>query len=295
MELRDLRYFLAAVECGSLTAAARRQHAAQPTISHAIVRLEREVGEPLLERAANRRAGVRPNAAGRRLALRARRALAEVDGFRGDLADLQGLLAGELTIGAIQSLNATLLPNALARFAEAHPGVQLRLRTHAGEDLPGEVRAGRLDLALVAGVPEAALASCKRRLLQREAFVAIVRRDDPFARRRQLPLRALAERPWVTVLPGTFTRQLLDQACRQAGFTPRVALELESGEALRETVRAGFGLTVLPAGYLRDDDPGLVALQLVQPTPQREVLALLPGDRPASRPATAFTEILMAW
>ena len=90
------------------------------------------------------------------------------------------------------------------------------------------------------------------------------------------------------MLRGTWTRRLLDDACRAAGFAPQVVLELESGEALRETVRAGYGLTVLPAGYLRADDPGLVALQLIQPTPLREVVALLPGDRQPSRAAAAF-------
>lgn len=288
MELRDLRYFLAAVEAGSLTAAARSVHAAQPTLSHALARLERELGEALLDRPPNRRSGVRPTAAGKRLAQRARRALAEVDGIRSDLAELRGLLAGELTIGSIQSLNLTLLPCALARFARRHQRVALRLRTHAGEDLPGELRAGRCDLAFVAGVPDAALAGCRRRLLEREEFVAIVRRDDPLARLRRMPLARLKGRPWLSVLSGTYTRRLLDDACQRAGFTPQLVLELESGEALRETVRAGYGLTVLPAGYLRADDPGLVAVQLLQPTPVREVVALLPGDRPASRAASAF-------
>ncbi len=288
MELRDLGYFLAAVEAGSLTAAARRVHASQPTLSHAVARLERELGEGLLERSRNRRSGVRPTTAGRRLAERARRALSEVDGIRSDIADLRGLLAGELTIGSIQSLNSTLLPGALARFARRHGGIDLRLCTHAGEDLPGELRAGRCDLALVAGIPAEALSGCRRRLLLREEFVAIVRRDDPLARLRSVPLRRLAARPWLSVLSGTYTRRLLDDACRAAGFTPQVELELESGEALRETVRAGYGLTVLPAGYLRADDPGLVAVQLLDPTPLREVAALLPGDRPASRLAAAF-------
>jgi DNA-binding transcriptional LysR family regulator len=288
MELRDLRYFLAAVEAGSLTTAARRVHASQPTLSHAVARLERELGEGLLERPRNRRSGVRASAAGRRLAERARRALAEIDGIRSDIADLHGLLAGELTIGSIQSLNLTLLPGALARFAQRHARVALRLRTHAGEDLPGEVRAGRCDLACVAGVPAAALAGCRRRLLMREEFVAIVRRDDPLARLGRVPLARLAARPWLSVLGGTYTRRLLDDACRAAGFAPQVVLELESGEALRETVRAGYGLTVLPTGYLRADDPGLVAVQLLQPTPLREVVALLPNDRPASRAAAAF-------
>lgn len=292
MELRDLRYFLAAVEAGSLTTAARQIHAAQPTLSHAIARLEAEAGEPLLARAANRRSGVRPTPAGTCLARRARRIFAEADGFRADVADLRGLLAGEVTIGAVQSLNVTLLPGPLARFAARHPAVHIRSRSHTLEDLPRELRSGRCDIALVAGIPDAALEGCERHLLMREAFVAIVRRDDPVARSRRIPLVRLKDRPWLTVLAGTYTRRLLDEACQRAGFIPRVTMELESGETLRETVRAGLGLTVLPAGYLRDDDPDLVAIPLSTPAPERAVEALLPTDRPVSHATRAFLDEL---
>ena len=128
MELRDLAYFLACVEHGSVTAAARAVHVAQPTLSHALARLEREAGARLLDRRPRER--LRPTAAGQLLRARAQETLAAVSGFGADLAALNGLERGELLVGSIQSLNATLLPTPIASFVARYPGIALAVRTH---------------------------------------------------------------------------------------------------------------------------------------------------------------------
>jgi DNA-binding transcriptional LysR family regulator len=294
MELRDLAYFLTLVDEGHLTRAAARLHVAQPTLSHALARLEGAVGEALLVRPRNRRLALRATPAGRLLAARARRALAEVDGLRDDLDALRGLLRGELRLVSIQSLNATCLPRPLARFAAAHPGVAITLRTLSAEDVPDALRHGHADLGIAAGVPAVALAGLQARTLLREEFVAIVRRDHALAARASVPLAALAGEPMVLVPPATYTGSVIHAACRKAGFAPRAVLALESGEALRETVRAGLGLTILPAGYLGAHERELRAVRLTAPTPVRDVVALTPADRTPPRAVTAFTAELVS-
>ena len=124
-----------------MTAAARVLHAAQPTLSHALGRLERETGTRLFERRPGDR--MRPTPAGRLLAARARAALAAVDGFADDVAALGGLTRGELRIAAIQSLNATLLPGPLATFSARYPGIDVRVRTTPAEAVADAIRQGR--------------------------------------------------------------------------------------------------------------------------------------------------------
>src|SRR4051812_17761215 len=121
MDLRDLEYFLAIVEAKSVTRAARRVHAAQPTLSHALGRLESELGERLLERKA--RAPLRLTDAGELVAARARQALSAITALNDDLGALRGHVGGNLRIAAIQSLSATLLPGVLARLAKEYPGI----------------------------------------------------------------------------------------------------------------------------------------------------------------------------
>jgi DNA-binding transcriptional LysR family regulator len=292
VELRDLRYFLACLEHGHVTLAARSVHVAQPTLSHALARLERQAGTRLVERRAGER--LRPTQAGRLLVARARAALAAVDGFADDVAALEGLARGELGIAAIQSLNATLLPAPLAAFAARYPEIEVRARTYPAESVADAIRQGREEVGLVAGAPPETLARLTVRRLYRERFVAIVHRADPLARRGQVPLAALRDRPLALVPAGTYTGTVIRSACERAGFVPRVALTLDSGEGLRELVRAGRGTTILPERYLPPGDPELRPIRLVDPVPVRDVLALQSPERPASRAAQAFLGLLGA-
>lgn len=292
IEFRDLRYFVACCDEGSLTAAAARLHIGQPTLSYAMTRLEKRLGERLLERPANRRAGVRPTAAGKVLLARAHQVAVHVAGLRDDLAALKGVFSGELTIGSIQSLNATLLPRPLARFAAAHPGIAITLRTIASDGVGAAVREGRIELGFLAASTAGAIAGVELATVAREVFVLIARHDHPLAKLSEIPLRRLADQPLVLVPADTSTGAIIHRACRQAGFIPRPVLSLESGEALRETVRAGLGCTILPEGYLPPADPELRAIRLVEPVPRREVLMATRHGEPLSRAAVAFLAML---
>lgn len=292
MELRDLEYFLACLSEGHLTRAAERLHVAQPTLSHAVARLEEEVGQKLLERPSKGRPGLRPTPEGRLLAERARRALFEVQSFRDDLDELQGLLRGEVRIGSMQTLNSTLLPRPLARFALEHPGVKLTLHTYAAEQIPAALREGHIDLGLIAGAPTSAFGDLSHKRILTEELVLIVRRSDPLAQLKTISLSTLADREFVMVLPGTFTSQLILASCAKAGFSPKILIHLESGEAIREVVREGLGLTILPARYHNPRDPSLRALRLIRPTPRREVHVTWSGQSDLSAAAQAFLNVL---
>lgn len=299
MELRDLSYFLACVDSGSITGAARRVHAAQPTISHALSRLEAELGVRLLSRGA--RAPLRLTEAGQRVAERARQALAALGAVQDDLAEVKSGARGQLRLCAVQSVCVSLLPRALAAFANTYPGVELSVRTLAAEKIAKAVASGQSDLGFVAGAPSFALRDVDRELLRREELVALVRKGDPLARRKGVRLAALAERPLVLVPGATFTGEIIHEACRAAGFAPRVVLTLSSAEALCEVVRAGLALTILPAGYLRRSEPAtgptaLVAVRLKDPTPRRDLWLVRrrSSSLPTPRAAAEFLRLLRA-
>jgi DNA-binding transcriptional LysR family regulator len=146
----------------------------------------------------------------------------------------------------------------------------------------------------VAGAPPETLARLTVRRLYQERFVAIVRRDDPLARRRQAPVAALRDRPLALVPAGTYTGAVIHSACERAGFVPRVALTLDSGEGLREVVRAGRAITVLPERYLPPGDRKLRSVRLVDPVPVRDVLVLQNPARAVTRAADAFLALVGA-
>ena len=292
MEVRDLEYFLACVEAGNVTRAARKVHVSQPTLSHALARLESELGVRILERGA--RAPLRVTEAGERLAERARQALGALGALADDLAEVQQGTRGKLRLCAVQSACANLLPRALAEFSRTHPGVELSVRTLAAEKIAKAVASGQADLGFVAGAPSSALRDVERELVRSEELVALVRKSDPLARRKVVRLAALAERPLVLVPGGTFTGEIIHDACREAGFAPRVVLTLSSAEALCEVVRAGLALTILPAGYLRAADPELCAVRLKDPTPRRDMWLVRrrPDSLPTPRATAEFLRLL---
>jgi DNA-binding transcriptional LysR family regulator len=292
MDLRDLQYFLAVVEAKSVTLAAHRVHAAQPTLSHALARLEGELGERLLERKA--RAPLRLTDAGELTAMRARQALSALTALKDDLGALRGHIGGNLRIAAIQSLSVTLLPRVLARLAEEYPGIKPSVRTLAAESIARAVASGRADVGLLAGAPRASLRGLSVKTLFEEPLVALMRRRDPLASAKRLRLSRLASRELVLVPDGTFLSDIIHAACEQAGFAPRVRLTLASAEALRETVRVGLGITILPRGYASPSDRDLLAVPLTHPTPRREVLLVERGPNQLATPraVVAFTGIL---
>ena len=174
----------------------------------------------------------------------------------------------------MQSLAVTLLPSTLTLFARRYPGVQIEARVAPANEIVGEVRDGRADVGLVAGPTPPLPRVVKAESLYREPFVAVVRASYSFARRPHLRLTDLRDTPMVLVPPSSPTGAIIHAAFAAAGVTPRLRLTFDSGEALRELVRAGVGVTILPARYLQGPQRGLRAVRLVRPTPSREVQAL---------------------
>src|ERR671922_2230836 len=125
MELRQLRYAEAVARHRHFTRAAEELHIAQSALSHQIRRLEGELGAELFERTSRR---VVPTEAGEAVAARARRVLAEIDGVRGELDELRGLVRGRIAIGALLPAGGIEVTTLLADFSHAYPGIEVGLR-----------------------------------------------------------------------------------------------------------------------------------------------------------------------
>lgn len=283
MELRDLEYFLACVETGSLTAAARRSFVAQPTLSHALARLEREVDARLLERSPHR--SVQLTAAGALLAVHARAALRSVAAFHQELSAQSGALCGTLRITATSSLTATFLPKVLATLARTHPGLELLIHTRSSARICGAVRTGRAEIGLLPAEQHPMLRGLSSESLYEEQLVAVSRKRPRGMRGRRLRVDELQGQPLLLSPPGTVTWNIVHRACRKLGFEPTVRLTLASAEALRETARAGLGIAILPEGYVQQSDPDLTRVRLDAPALKRDVLIVRPSSTDPPLPA----------
>ncbi|MFG2036850.1 LysR family transcriptional regulator [Dactylosporangium sp. NPDC048998] len=259
MELHQLEYFVAVAEEGGFTRAAARLRVAQPGVSAQVRKLERELGQPLLDRSGRT---VRLTAAGRAVLPFARAALGAVDGARQAVDELTGLTRGRVAIGTVTSHTVDLAA-VLADFNAAHPAVEVTLVEDASERLAEAVREGRLDAAIVAfgETPEGLGVD----LISDEEIDAAVWPGHELASRDTIPLSALRDRALICLPRGGGIRAVLDAACAAAGFAPRVAFEAGSPAVLEQLAARRLGVAILPASIARNREH-LHPLRIVRPT-----------------------------
>lgn len=209
MKLTALRALLAAVEEGSLRAAARRLGVSQPALTKLVRDLERDLGATLLQRS---NAGVFATAQGRVLVEHARRATRELDEARVQIDQLGGRMLGELSIGAVPLAVLTLIPPAMRTFSREYPDIQLRVREELYIAQLTHLRDGEVDVA-IGPIPDALPAGeFEIEPLMPIEMAVVVGKGNPLARARSL--QQLVGARWVyTSLSGKsgYARALFEQ------------------------------------------------------------------------------------
>src|SRR5690348_3145905 len=192
MELRHLRYFIAAAEQENVSRAALRLHVSQPALSRQIRDLEDELGFALFQRSAK---SLRLSEAGRTFLAEARAVLARAaDAVEAAKAVATGQ-RGELHSGYAPTPTARLLPPALRAFQAAHPGVRVKLHDLSTEEMVGGLRAGTLQLAFLVQPTRAMLRGLAFAALIRDPVRVAVARTHPFARLRAVSVERLRAEP----------------------------------------------------------------------------------------------------
>ncbi|MFO0745211.1 MAG: LysR family transcriptional regulator [Myxococcota bacterium] len=235
LDLDHIEAFIAVVDHGTVTAAAKVLHLTQPAVSRNLKLLEDAVGVELFERAGR---GLMLTAAGRALAPRARRLLAEAGDLRRDLARVGKRRYHDVRVGTVDSVATFLLPDVLTGLRDAYPGLEVKLYTARTAELLRRLGEGQLDLAVVAwsGPPPA------------EKAIPTVRYELRFrGRRDRFPTLAEATTeeqlrtfPLVQLEASPNQPSLVDPAGGPGTFA--IAASLASVKAL---VLAGFGVGAL--------------------------------------------------
>lgn len=295
MELRQLQHFVAVAEEQHFTRAAQRVNIVQSALSTSIRALEDELGAKLFVRSTRQ---VRLTSAGRAFLDKTRAALDAVRDAREAVTALDGLERGRLSIGTVQSLPAFLdLPALIEQFHARHPGVEVRLCQGSSSLLLERVGNGRLDLAfLPLSEPPRNLATT---MIACEALVLACAPGHALAGRRDAPLSAFKNEPFVDFEPEWGTRKLVDRAFLDAGVERRIAFEVSDLETLLELVGRGLGVALLPEAIAEARGPRLGIAKLAEPEICWElVVAYVAGDGPESGPADpaprAFLDLLNA-
>jgi DNA-binding transcriptional LysR family regulator len=259
MNLRHLRSFVAVAEEGSFTRAARRIGVSQPSLSQQIRALECALGGPLIERLPR---GIRLTAGGKALLPEAQAAVRAAERAVTAARTALGLEAGEIEVATLLSMAVGIVPHVAAVWLERHPEFAIRMREFTHHTLLEEaVRNGVGDIA-IGPTPIGWSGPCVE--LGCEELVVVLPLTDELASEERLAPGALADRQWVLFQPGHGLADVVEGACRAAGFEPRVAVRTTQVEAAVRLAAAGLGPAMVPdnvisrpvgAAVLRLDPP----------------------------------------
>lgn len=305
METRHLKYFIAVAEERHFGRAALRLHMAQPPLSQQIRQLEEQLGTPLLVRTTRK---VELTPAGQVLLDRGRALLQEIDALVEDVQQVGAGATGVIRVGFTGTATYRLMPSIVQAARRTLPGLRITVQ---GEMLTPQMEAalddGRLDVAVLR--PPTRSEDVTLRLLEQDQLVAALPADSPFAERGTLDITDLAAEDFIGYPTNSVVNSIFVEACRKAGFQPRLVQEAKETSTLLSLVAAGMGVALVPMTSRMFSFQGVVFRPLRNPPPVdlavawnrnnetpliRNFLALfdtLPTPQPPAPPAAAAKDI----
>ncbi len=240
VELTRLRIFVQCAESLNFTQTARELHISQPTISHHIKSLEREIGMPLFARIGG---GLQLTEAGRALLPWARKLLREAVQLEEMIASMQDDIVGHLRIACSTTTGKYILPQFAARFHERHPRVHVSIMRCTAEHVVPKLMQDEANLGVVSYDVCGGDLECQEFFV--DHIVLIVPPGHPWVAREAIEVSELIGQPIIVREPTSGTRRVMLAELGQHDIALDdldVFLEVGNAEAIVKTVEAGYGV-----------------------------------------------------
>ncbi|MFB2572505.1 LysR family transcriptional regulator [Micrococcus sp. IITD107] len=290
--VRQLEYFLAVVDHGSISASARHLHISQAAVSVAIQQLERQLNADLLSRAPARRA--LPTPAGQALLPHARRVVAALADAAESVQDDRTELRGTLRVISTVNVSPHVLPPMLEHFKRQFPDVMVRISEASPADIHESIRTGQADLGL--GYQRQSSSDFKETLVDDVRQHVMIPAGHRLAARASVHLKELEEDPFIMVdIPPSVER--ITQLMLDLGVSPRLAWKSQNFETVRSLVAHGLGwsfVNVIPASTTTYNGQEVAYVPIADDIPANPIVAMtLPNAHHVARVRAAlkfFTE-----
>ncbi|MDT7593497.1 MAG: hypothetical protein QOH45_3028 [Pseudonocardiales bacterium] len=287
MELRQVEHFLAVVEHGSFTAAARATRIVQSALSTSIRNLERELGTALFERTTRR---VTVSEAGQAFLPRARRVVAESTAAVEAVRAVAGLHRGRVAIGMIQWLGPVDLPAELSRFHRRYPEIQINVLNAPVSELLDRLRNGTLDLAYLATdgpLPD----DLAGRPVFDEDLLLIMPPEHRLAGQRRVRWAELDDEQFVDFAEGATVTGIVRRVSAQLGLNRRMVGQVTQLDLQLALVRNGLGVAIVQ-GTLAASAHGIAVAELIEPRIHWQVSLTSRSPGPVNPAAVALLDHL---
>lgn len=239
-DLTDLAIFADAVDAGSLTHAAKRNHIVLGAASARMRLLEERLGVALLERS---RRGVTPTLAGEALLRHAREILADARRLDADLGEFAGGLRGRVRLLSNTNALMEFLPQALGRFLARYPDISVVVEERLSPAIARAVAEGEAEIGIVAGT--AGMAGLETFPFAQDRLVLVVPHDSPID---GMPVAFLdvLDQPFIGLDEASAIQVFLSEIAEKEGRRLKLRMKLRGFDAICLMVEAGAGLAIVP-------------------------------------------------
>jgi DNA-binding transcriptional LysR family regulator len=287
--LRQLEYFVAVADAGTVTGAAATVHLSQSAMSTAVADLERALGVQLLMRHHAR--GVTLTPSGEQLLVVSRQLLSQAEDLESAAHELGGELSGRVPLGCFAILSPHLLPRVLAAAEERLPAMDVQPQEETLDGIEQGLLEGRFELALTYDLGTGA--GIIREPLFTVAPHAVLASDHPRARQRSIRLSDLSEEPFV-LLDLPHSREYFESVFASADIEPNVRYRTRSTETVRALVGRGLAwglLNLRPAHAQSVEGFPVTTIPLAKSAPQLTVVLARAASARPTRRADAMAEL----
>lgn len=290
VNLRQLQAFVTVARLNSFTRAAVLLHLSQPALTKQVRQLEEVLGVRLLDRNTRK---VELTQIGKELRPVIQQVLAGIEGVVVNTRELASKSRGVVRIAALPSICSTLLPGAIARLNEEHPGISVVLRDVVAQRLLTLVRAGEVDFGF--GSLTARDTDLRFAVLLSDRMVVAFPKGHALEKKKTVGLKELAGWPLVLTAGESSVRKLVDAAFASVGKLVAPRFEATYMSTAAGMVKAGLALTILPSSAIEMGElVGLLTRPIVRPVITREIGVIEKPGCSLSPAAEVFLQTMKA-
>lgn len=241
MDYHQLKYFQMLADIGNYTKAADALVLSQSALSRSIIRLEEEVGVPLFQRKSR---GVVLNRYGKIFLKSVNRALSEIDEARQEIANQVDPTQGTISLGFIQPLGSSYIPDLISAFQSENPGIKFQLNQDTTRNILTWIESGEIDVGFCSPSEENDGFSALH-IMDQELFLAVPK-SHPLSGRKQIDLNEVAGDSFILFKPESALHDVIDKLFQDVGFHPMMSFEVYDERTVAGLVGANLGVALIP-------------------------------------------------
>ena len=289
MELHQLKYFIAVVETGSFSKAAKRCFVAQPSLSQQIIKLEKEIGTKLFDRLGKK---VVLTEAGNTLLPGAKRILYESKEIKIKMSEEISGNAGTLHVGLIPTIAPYILPATLKTFRKENPDAEIKVQENLTDRLIEMLINFQIDIAIMS-LPINNKLLKKRKLFEDKLVVSMTEKHK-LSRLKKIKLKELNDIPFIALDEEHCFGEQVKNFCYQRSINPDIVCKTWNLNTITNCVQSEVGVSIIPLMTAINNSPGASIYKDIEESPTRTVVSVSYRDRSKKSIAEKFENTLVS-